>query len=205
MIMFTQSGRLLFRILLAVMSERYVAVCLLTVIVTGLCIGPVRGQSTTATEYELKAAFIFNFAKYIRWPASSTAEAGKPFIIGIIGKDPFGQVLDDAMRGQRVDGRAVVVKRFVEIKESVNSDILFVASSERANLQSIFSVLRKSPVLTVSDLELFAERGGMIGLITEQSRVRFAINVEAFERVGLKPGSPLLRLARLVTESRSGR
>jgi hypothetical protein len=114
-------------------------------------------------------------------------------------------VLDDAMRGQRVDGRAVVVKRFVEIKESVNSDILFVASSERANLQSIFSVLRKSPVLTVSDLELFAERGGMIGLITEQSRVRFAINVEAFERVGLKPGSPLLRLARLVTESRSGR
>jgi hypothetical protein len=191
--------------LLAVMSERYVAVCLLTVIVTGLCIGPVRGQSTTATEYELKAAFIFNFAKYIRWPASSTHDAGKPFIIGIIGKDPFGQVLDDVMRGQRVDGRVVVVKRFVEIEESVNSDILFVASSERANLQSIFSVLRKSPVLTVSDLELFAERGGMIGLITEQSRVRFAINVEAFERVGLKPGSPLLRLARLVTESRSGR
>lgn len=200
MTLFTQSNR---RLLVAVLVRR-AAVCLLSLIVAGLFIARAHGQPTASTEYELKAAFIFNFAKYIRWPASSTAEVNKPFVIGLIGKDPFGSVLDDAMRGQNVDSRVVVVKRFARIDDIVNCDILFVGSSEKGNLRSIFAVSRKAPVLTVSDMDQFAENGGMINLITEANRIRFAINVEAVERAGLKPGSQLLRLARLVTESKAG-
>ena len=201
MTMFKQSSRML----LAAMPGRHVAVGLLSLILAGLFIAHARGQPTTSTEYELKAAFIFNFAKYIRWPASSTAEVNKPFVIGLIGKDPFGSVLDDTMRGQNIDSRVVVVRRFARIDDIVNCNILFVGSSERGNLQSIFAALRKAPVLTVSDMDQFAESGGMINLITEANHVRFAINLEAVERVGLKPGSQLLRLARPVTESKAGR
>lgn len=200
MTMFKQSSRRL----LAAVLVRHAAVGLLSLIVAGLFMAHAHGQPTTSTEYELKAAFIFNFAKYIRWPASSTAEVNKSFVIGLIGKDPFGSDLDDAMRGQNVDSRVVVVKRFARIDDIVNCDILFVGSSEKSHLQSIFSVLHKAPVLTVSDMDEFAENGGMINLMTEANRVRFAINVEAIERVELKPGSQLLRLARLVTESKAG-
>lgn len=179
--------------------------CVLAIIAGCLAMGPARGQSVPPTEYAVKAAFVFNFARYIRWPAASTAEPAKPFVIGLIGVDPFGSALDDAVRGQDVEGRAVVVRRFAGIDEVVNCDILFVGSSERGNLQAILAALRKAPVLTVSDMDRFAERGGMIGLFIEASRVRFAINAEAIERAGLTPGSQLLRLARIVTETRAGK
>ena len=184
---------------------RLIALYFLSIVVGGFCFAPARGDSATQAEYEVKAAFIYNFAKYIKWPKTSTAEATKPFVIGIIGKDPFGPVLDDIMRGKSVQSRAVVVKRFGRVEDVADCDILFISSSEKNNLQRIFEVLRKVPVLTVGDMDQFAERGGMINLTTEENRVRFEINIEAAERAGLKPGSQLLRLARIVTESRTGR
>jgi hypothetical protein len=162
-------------------------------------------DSTTPPEYAVKAAFIYNFAKYIQWPAASASEAKKPFVIGIIGKDPFGQAIDDAMRGLSMQDRTVVVRRLTGIDDVTACSILFISSTEKNNLQRILDVLRKAPVLTVGDMDQFAERGGMINLTTEENRVRFEINVEAIERVGMKPGSHLLRLARIVTDSRPGR
>jgi hypothetical protein len=170
-----------------------------------LCSAPVRADSTTPSEYELKAAFIYNFAKYVHWPEASTSETRKPIAIGVIGKDPFGQALDDAMRGRSLEGRAVVVRRFSRVEEVADCDILFISSSEKNNLPRILEVLHKAPVLTIGDMNRFAERGGMINLTTEEARVRFEINVEAAERAGLKPGSQLLRLARIVGGSRAGR
>jgi hypothetical protein len=190
------------------LTGRHVALGLFAFVVAGP-VGPARAQSATLAEHELKAAFVFNFARYMRWPApadaDADAEAGKPFVIGLIGKDPFGAALDDVVRGQNVGGRAVVVRRFAGIDEVVNCDILFVGSSERGNLQAILAALRKAPVLTVSDMDRFAERGGMIGLFTEASRVRFAINADAIQRAGLTPGSQLLRLARIVAEPGTGK
>jgi hypothetical protein len=182
-----------------------VALYFLSIVVGGLCISPVRGDSTTPTEYEVKAAFIYNFAKYTHWPEASTPETKKPFVIGVIGKDPFGHALDDAMRGQSLQGRAISVRRFNQVEDVADCDILFVSSSEKNNLQKIFEVLHKSPVLTIGEIDQFAARGGMINLTTEEKRVRFEINVDAAERAGLKPGSQLLRLARIVTDSRTGR
>jgi hypothetical protein len=174
-------------------------------IVGGLYFAPVRGDSATPTEYEVKAAFIYNLAKYIHWPEASTPAIKKPFVIGVIGKDPFGQALDNAMRGQSLQSRAVFVRRFSKVEDLADCDVLFISSSEKNNLERIVEGLRKAPVLTISDMDQFAERGGMINLTTEEKRVRFEINVEAAERAGLKPSSHLLRLARIVGDSRTGR
>jgi hypothetical protein len=165
-------------------------------------VAPLRSDEThSPTEYEVKAAFIYNFARYIQWPKES--DNNKPFVIAVLGKDPFGAALDDAVRGQKVQGRPVVIKRFTKIDDVSDCDILFVCASESGHLQQIFAALHHAPVLTIGDVDRFAELGGMINLTTEESRIRFEMNVQAIERAGLKAGSQLLRLARIVTETRS--
>src|SRR5713226_5324723 len=167
-------------------------------------VAPLRSQETRSpTEYEVKAAFIYNFARYIQWPKESPTNT--PFVIGVIGKDPFGVALDDAILGQKIQGRPVVIKRFTNIDNVANCDILFVCASESGRLQQIFGALHQAPVLTIGDVDQFAERGGMINLTTEDKRIRFEMNVQAIGRSGLKAGSQLLRLARIVTEPRSDR
>ena len=183
---------------------RYGILCLVVIASGRLCVAPASGDARPPTEYEMKAVFIYNFAKYIQWPGVATPETDKPFVVGLIGKDPFGPLLDDVMRGQRVQSRAVVVRRFATVQEVANCHILFIGSSEQGNLQRILEAVRRAPVLTVGDMDHFAERGGMINLTTEDNRIRFEINMEAIERSGLKAGSQLLRLARLVTEPRTG-
>jgi hypothetical protein len=156
-------------------------------------------EATAATsEHEVKAAFMYNFSRFVQWPGPET---DKPFTIGVIGKDPFGPVLDEAVQGKRVNGRELVVRRFSRIESVVGCNILFVASSEENNLERILHALRGMPVLTIGEMNQFGERGGMINLITQGNRIRFEINVEAIERGGLKVSSDLLRLAKIVTES----
>ena len=165
-------------------------------------VAPLRSEETHApTDYEVKAAFIYNFARYIQWPKES--DTNKPFVIGVIGKDPFGVVLDDSVHGQKVQGRPVAIKRFTKIDDVPDCDILFVSASESGRLQQIFTALHHAPVLTIGDVDQFAQVGGMINLTTEDKRIRFEVNVQAIERAGLKAGSQLLRLARIVTEARS--
>jgi len=153
------------------------------------------------SEYEVKAAFLYNFAKYVQWPPSARSDSNGPFVIGVLGKDPFGPILDRAMNGQSVQGRAIVVRRFVRIEE-IECDLLFVSSSEHQNLQKIFDALHRRAVLTVGDSHQFAELGGMFNLTTEESRIHFEMNPEAIQRAGLKAGSQLFRFARIVRESR---
>ena len=161
-------------------------------------------NAAAPAEYEVKAAFLYNFAKYITWPSSSDR---KPLVIGLIGKDPFGRALDDAMRGQKAQDRPLIVRRFKNVEDITNCDLLFISSSEKGHLPRILAILGKSPVVTVADMDQFAENGGMINLRLQQDRVNFDVNVDAFSRAGLKAGSQLLRLARvvIVNEQRTGR
>lgn len=159
---------------------------------------PCDAIAAAASEYEIKAAFIYNFSIYMNWPEPNI---DKPFVIGVIGKDPFGELLDDAMRGKRVDRRKVVVRRFSRLEEIVDSDVLFVASSEAPSLERILKILDGVPVLTIAEMDQFAERGGMINLTTDGNRVRFEVNLEAINRAGLKASSQMLRLAKLIPES----
>ena len=169
---------------------------------TGLGIAQA-GAAATAPEYQVKAAFIYKFATYIRWPASVGGNAARPFVIGVIGKDPFGPLLAAVVRDQSVQGRVIHIKTLSRMEDALECDLVFVSSSERGNLGPILSVLRGASVLTVGDMDQFAEQGGMIGLVTtEDNHIRFDINKGAIERAGLRASSQLLHLARIVDEAR---
>jgi hypothetical protein len=170
---------------------------------TCLCIAQGRAQTPPLSEYQVKAAFIYKFATYVRWPPRTGPDATAPFVICVIGKDPFGRELGAVMDGHKVQGRAIVVKRVAQPEEALRCEVLFVSSSERATLRKILTTLHGAPVLIVGDMNRFAELGGMINLTAEENHIRFDINKGAIDRAGLKAASQLLGLARIVEEEKS--
>lgn len=171
---------------------RYTALLLAALHATGL-------HAAIASEYEVKAAFIYNFTRFVQWPP---ARASGPLDICVMGEDPFGSAIDEAVAGKSVGERAINVTRIEAIKEAKACELLFISSSEEDALEDILEALGDAPVLTVADMDDFAERGGMINLIKEGSRVRFEINVDALEDAGLRASSRLLRLATIVGETK---
>ncbi|MFQ5708970.1 MAG: YfiR family protein [bacterium] len=153
---------------------------------------------TNVSEYQVKAAFLYNFAKFVDWPKEVIADSSKPIIIGILGKDPFGLDLDQTIAGETVKGRKLVVKRFHQIADLEFCHILYISPSEKKNLAKIIEKVKNSSVLSVSEVKRFAEEGGIINLFNENNKVRFEINVQAAERAGLRISSRLLRLATII-------
>jgi len=155
-------------------------------------------QSSGATGYEVKTAFLFNFAKFIDWPTSSFASPQAPFTICVLGQDPFGNNLDDTMRGKMIGDRAVAVRRLRDKAEGRRCQIVFVSSSESTHLVEIVGSLQGAPVLLVGETNGFATLGGTIEFTLQDKRVRLAINTDAVDRSGLKFSSKLLALAKIV-------
>ena len=149
-------------------------------------------------EYQVKAAFLYNFAKFVEWPGDATEGGGPALIIGVLGDDPFGPALDDTVSGKSVNGRGLEVKRFSQIGDLEPCQVLFVGTSMMPRLPEILSRVRGSPVLTIGEADKFAQDGGIVRLVTENNKVRFEINVDAAERAGLRISSKLLALARIV-------
>jgi len=149
---------------------------------------------TRLTEYQVKAAFLFNFAKFVEWPASAFAIADQPITICIKGKDPFGKVLEQTVSNKTINGRKIVVKRSSQDDMS-ECQILFISSSEQDRLPQILKSLNGKSILTVADMNGFLQAGGMINLILVDDKIRFEINYAAALKVGLKKSSQLLRLA----------
>ncbi len=155
------------------------------------------------TEYQVKAVFLFNFAKYIEWPATTT-KSQEPIAIGVLGEDPFGDLLEKAIVGKTVNGRRLIILRITQVHEARDCQILFISSSERQRLRHLLDTLKGSSVLTVGDTEGFAQLGGMINFTLEENRVRFEINQDAAEKAGLKISSRLLSLAKIIRSAVSG-
>lgn len=154
---------------------------------------PCRAQ-VAAGEYEIKAAFLPNFARFVEWP-SAALPAGAPFVIGIVGEDPFGSLLTRAIAGQSVEGHPLQA-RYVRWNDAFRGcHILFIASSEVSHITQILSEATMAGALTVADFESFARRGGMIELRMVGNRVRFDINSGAAAASGLRISSRLLILA----------
>jgi hypothetical protein len=167
-----------------------------------LCAAQARAETPPLSEYQVKAAFIYKFATYVRWPQRTEPVATAPFVLCVIGKDPFGRELNAVMDGQKVQGRAIVVKRLTQPEVALRCEVLFVSSSEQAILPKILKALQGAPVLTIGDMDRFAKLGGLINLTTDENRIRFEINKGAIERAGLRVASQLLGLARIVDEER---
>jgi hypothetical protein len=152
----------------------------------------------SSPEYQLKAVFLFNFAQFVEWPASAFPEPDTPLGICILGEDPFGGYLDETVRGETVANHPLTVRRYRRVNEIKGCHILFVSRQEQGHLSEILDSLKGHSVLTVSDAERFASRGGMIRFVTDHNRIRLRINLEAARAANLTLSSKLLRPAQIV-------
>ena len=148
-------------------------------------------------KYLVKAAFLYNFAKFTVWPAEAFADPSTPLRLCLLGKDPFQGALD-SLAGKTVRKRKLEIHRLTKTTALGKCHLLFVSASENKRLATILKVLRGMPVLAVGDMPNFAHSGGIINLKTVRNKVRFEINVNAARRAHLKFSSKLLRLAEIV-------
>jgi hypothetical protein len=144
------------------------------------------------SEYSVKAVFLYNFTKFTQWPQSGQSTA---FELCVMGADPFGDALA-TIEGKQAQGRELHVKRNVSLEEAKTCQVLFINEPEQSRLGTLLRRLEKVPVLTVGDTDGFAEAGGMIGLLMDDNRVQFEVNLKAVDKAGIKISSQLLKLAR---------
>ncbi|HVU18285.1 MAG TPA: YfiR family protein [Candidatus Didemnitutus sp.] len=154
-------------------------------------------SGAVSREYDIKAAFLYNFATFVEWPPQTFASEGGPIVIGVLGVDPFGSSLDEMVSGPRPNARALEVRRFNRLDEMSHCHILYVSSSEARRLKEILRQLHGLPVLTVGDLPGFAEAGGAIGFVTS-TRVALVINPETIRASNLAVSAKLYKVARVV-------
>jgi hypothetical protein len=159
----------------------------------GLLLG--RPALAEPTAQQVEAVFLFYFSQFVDWPATAFAGDRSPIVIGVLGEDPFDGTLDQAVAGERVNGRPIVVRRLKSITDAPGCHILYISSSEAAELPQILSTLKGRNVLTVSDLSHFVESGGMIRFVLIDQHVRLRINAQAAQAAGLTLSSKLLRAA----------
>lgn len=156
-----------------------------------------------AQEFQIKAVFLYNFAQFVEWPPDALETPESPLIIGVLGLDPFGDFLEETVRGETVNGRRLVVERYRWVSEIDHCHVLFVSGSEGNRVDQIVSALQGRPILTVCDWEGLAQRGAIIRFVMQRNRVRLRINLDSAKAAGLTISSKLLRSAEMVTASRS--
>lgn len=167
-----------------------------------LMAGPAAAQARRASVSEVQAVFLFNFAQFVDWPADAFADSQAPLVIGILGKDPFGSLLDQTVRGETVRGRSFRIDRYRRVDEVKDCHILFISRSESARLNDILAAFKGRPILTVSNADSFDRPGGIIRFILDASRIRLSIDLEAAQAARLTFSSKLLRAAEIVPASR---
>ena len=150
--------------------------------------------ATISREYLIKAAILYNFAKFASWPAAAFSNDTAPLRICVIGADPFGPALE-SLNGKTVRNRALVTAPIVKVEEAAACHILFVSASEKDRLGAILDTVSALPILTVADINRFANSGGIIALKEVDDRSRIEVNIGAADLAGLKLSSKLLRLA----------
>ncbi len=202
-------------------KNKRIRVCIAAIVILPVCavtcIVQAEDDSTFPHEHKIKAAFLYNFLRFIDWPKEKTGDANESVIIGLIGKDVFGDAFDD-LKDKTIEDRPVVLKRFKGIKELQKEDkdkkpeqnlqieavrkshLLFICPSEKQHRKEILNLVKGYGVLTVADTEGFLESGGMINLLTEDNKINFEINVTAAKQAGFQVRSKLLRLAKRVYE-----
>jgi hypothetical protein len=169
-----------------------IAACFLALAMTAAA------QSARAPEYQVKAAFLYNFAKFVEWPAPTLPGPSTPFRICVLGRDPFGDSLTNIVQGKSISSHPIVTLAVQSPAEARSCHVLFLSQSDPETLKQGLDRLRDLPVLTVGESTDFLLLGGMINFVLEEDRVRFEINLGAAEHHHLKLSSKLLAVARVV-------
>lgn len=159
-------------------------------------------ETTPTREFQVKAAFLYNFVQFVEWPPQAFGAPDTPIIIGVLGQDPFGEFLDQLVSGEVVNGRPLVVQRFRSVGEIQACHVLFVSGSEGKRGQQIIASLGNRSILTVCDWEGLMDQGAMVQFVTERNRVRLRINLDSVKAAGLTISSKLLRSAETITQAR---
>lgn len=149
-------------------------------------------------EYQLKAAFLYNFAKFTEWPGSAFEDSDAPLVIGILGEDPFGANID-FLKNKVVKNRKLTVRRFDNIDQLAPCHILFISASEKKRLAETIEAVQDSTLLTVSDVDAFIEKGGIIRFVIENDNLGFTINAAALRHAAFKISAQLLKFGQLVS------
>lgn len=163
-----------------------------------LSIPALQAQSSKLTDSDVKAAYLFNFGRFVEWPANANENKESSFTFCILGHDPFGTNLDHLLANETIDGKHIAIKRISSVEESGGCHILFMSTEEEGRLNKIIEALDKESVLTVSDIPKFSDHGGMIQFVMEGERVRFVVNLSATQRARLTLSSDLLKVATAV-------
>ena len=181
------------------LAASFKAACtlLLLLIVSSFAMAAERLPSSQ--EYPIKAAFLYNFTKYVEWPSTAHTNAQSPIVITVLGKNPFGSALEAIVEGRSVNGRRVVVRYATDIESIKPSHILFIPKSENSVTGNVIESLKGQPILIVGESDEFKKARGMVNLSVESSQVRFEINIAAAEAVHLKISSQLQKLAKEIT------
>jgi hypothetical protein len=154
--------------------------------------------NSSVSEYEVKAALLYKFLRFVKWPESANQSESTVFRIGVLGEDPFGSALDDTMAGKSVGDLPITILRSQKLEDVLVCPVLFVCASEKERLEPILVGAQKASILIVADTDGFAEQGVMINLVLRDKKVRFQINYEAAREAKIEVDAQLLKLAELV-------
>jgi YfiR/HmsC-like len=177
-------------------NQRLLTLCLL--MLPWLCGERMAAQSSVIPEYRVKATFLFQFTQFVDWPRDAFSNPQTPLVIGILGEDPFGSFLDETVRDERANGHPLAVERYRKLDDLKNCHVLFVSRSEATRITDVVAALKGRSTLIVGDLNGFADRGGMIQFVTEESKIHLRINLAAAKAANLTISSKLLRPATII-------
>jgi hypothetical protein len=159
-------------------------------------------QISGLSEYEVKAAFLLNFAKFIQWPQNAFANDQSPLFICIVGEDPFGHTLDEVVQSKMLDSHAFIIRHSTNPEDMKTCQVVFIGSRDDKRLSEVLRRLKGSNALAVGESRDFAGLGGGIQFYLENNRIRFLVNVDALQRAHLTASSKLLALAKIVHDGR---
>lgn len=170
----------------------------------GVCLLAAAARAQSVTEYQVKAAFLFNFARFVEWPADAFPSADSALQICVLGQDPFGREFEQVIVDKAVNGHRIEIAHPDGVPQARACQIVFIAASEKARLVSILQGLKGTSVLIVGDTPGFAALGGAINFVIDDGRVRFEINLKAAELAHLKISARLLTVAKVVLNGEPG-
>ena len=155
-------------------------------------------RADVTKEYELKAAFIFNFVRFVDWPDQKFADANSPIIAGLFGGSPLGAELETVVRGRKINGRPIVIKAVQTIEAARLVDVLFISAAEDSQASQLIAACKSAGVLTVGESDTFEKGGGMITFLLKDDKLRFDINMATAESSGLDISAQLQKLANTI-------
>ncbi len=182
---------------MAVRHRRATALAL--ALTAALTLAPPRGVAEPVGEYSVKAAFLLNFARLVQWPGSAFEGLQAPVVVGFLGADAFEAARAAGIEKKRVGDRPLEIRRISGASEALRCHLVFLSDGDRTRPESLLEETRESSVLTVGEMEGFAQKGGIINFYREGKKVRFEINTVAAQQAGLRISSRLLGLAKIVS------